>query len=131
MRALVLALICGLGLSACGIVYKVDVHQGNLLHARDVEQLKPGLNKRQVLALLGSPSVADPFHHERWDYLATTSKRGSDTEVKNLVLTFEGDVLAKIEGDYFPDRNVELIKDLRRYGNLPREERNKRRAGRS
>lgn len=129
MRALLIALLCGLGVSACGIVYKVDVHQGNLLQAKDVDQLKPGLNKRQVLALLGTPSIADPFHQSRWDYLATSSKRGSKAEIKNLVLTFDGDTLATVEGDYFDDRNIELIRDMRRYGNLPRDERNRRRAG--
>lgn len=130
MRALVLAASLSL-LAGCGVVYKVDVYQGNLLDAESVEQLKPGLSKRQVLALLGSPSIADPFHQSRWDYVATISKRGSDTEVKNLSLQFDGDQLVSIEGDYFPERNVELVRDMRRYGNLPREERNRRRAGRS
>lgn len=130
MRALVLA-ACFTLLAGCGVIYKVDVYQGNLLDADAVEQLKPGLTKRQVLALLGSPSVADPFHQSRWDYVATISKRGSEPEVKNLSLRFDGDQLTTIEGDYFPERNVELVRDMRRYGNLPREERNRRRAGRS
>ncbi len=130
MRALLLAASISL-LAGCGVIYKVDVYQGNLLDADSVEQLKPGLSKRQVLALLGSPSVSDPFHQSRWDYVATISKRGSEPEVKNLSLRFDGDQLVTIEGDYFPERNVELVRDMRRYGNLPREERNRRRAGRS
>lgn len=130
MRALLLAASLSF-LAGCGVIYKVDVYQGNLLQAEDVDQLKPGLNKRQVLALLGSPSVADPFHQSRWDDLATVSQRGGDPEVKNLVLRFEGDQLVEVSGDYFPERNVELVREMRRYGNLPREERNRRRAGRS
>lgn len=130
MRALVIA-ACFTFLAGCGVIYKVDVYQGNLLRAADIEQLKPGLNKRQVIALLGTPSVADPFHQSRWDYLATESKRGSTPEVKNLVLRFEGEQLVEISGDYFPERDVELVREMRRYGNLPREERNRRRAGRS
>lgn len=130
MRILLLA-ACLSFLTGCGVIYKVDVYQGNLLRSEDVDQLKPGLTRRQVLALLGSPSVADPFNQSRWDYLATISRRGSEPEVKNLVLRFEGDQLAEISGDYFPERNVELVREMRRYGNLPREERNQRRAGRS
>jgi outer membrane protein assembly factor BamE len=130
MRALFLAASLSL-LAGCGVVYKVDVYQGNLLRATDIEQLKTGLTKRQVLALLGSPSVADPFHQSRWDYVATISQRGADTEVKNLVLRFEDETLVTIEGDYFPENDVELVREMRRYGNLPREERNRRRAGRS
>lgn len=129
MRALLLASALALLSSGCGLLYKVNVHQGALLESTSVEQLKPGLNKRQVLALLGSPSINDPFHQDRWDYVASVSRRGSDPEVKNLVLTFDGDQLANIEGDYFPEQDLELWREMARYGNLPREERNKRRAG--
>lgn len=112
-----LAVLCG----GCGVIYKVDVHQGNLLDEASVQELKPGLSKRQVHALLGSPSVADPFHQSRWDYVATASRRGSDPEIKNLVLTFDGDSLATIEGDYFPEQDEQLMRESARYGNLPRD----------
>jgi outer membrane protein assembly factor BamE len=114
----------------CGLIYKVDVYQGNLLETANVDQLKPGLSKRQVYALLGTPSVQDPFHQARWDYIATVSKRGRDTEVKNLVLTFDGDVLASIEGDYFPEQDEALMREMVRYGNLPRDK-DKDRRGRT
>ena len=127
MRQLLIALATAALLGGCGVIYKVDVYQGSLLEKRNVDQLKPGLTKRQVYALLGSPSVSDPFHQERWDYVATVSKRGGDTEVKNLVLTFEGDVLASVEGDYFPEQDEELAREMRRYGNLPRDKEKDRR----
>ncbi len=114
-----------MGASGCGVLYKVDVYQGNLLDERNVTQLREGMSKRQVMALLGSPAVRDPFHANRWDYIGTQSQRGSEPEVKNLVLTFNGDSLASIEGDYFPKQDVELRDRLSRYGNLPREEREK------
>lgn len=117
LLALSLAALCG----GCGIIYKVDVHQGNLLDEANVKQLEPGLNKRQVHALLGSPMIADPFHQSRWDYVATVSRRGSDPEIKNLVLTFDGDSLATIEGDYFPEQDEQLMREASRYGNLPRD----------
>lgn len=129
MRLTVLGLFSALLLSGCGIIYKVDVYQGNLLDERNVAQLKTGMNKRQVISLLGTPALSDPFHSERWDYVATQSQRGSDTEVKNLTLIFDGDSLASIEGDYFPKQDDELRKRLARYGNLPKEERNKRGRG--
>lgn len=131
MHKLALSLVIGLLLSGCGIIYKVNVYQGNLLEAKNVEQLKPGLTKRQVHALLGSPSIQDPFHQKRWDYVSTVSRRGSDPEIKNLVLTFEGDILATIEGDYFPEEDEALVRELRdlRYPNLPREDKKKQPRG--
>ena len=60
------------------------------------------MTKQQVMALLGTPSIADPFHHERWDYIASERRGHGDTEIKNLTLWFEGDTLARMEGEIFP-----------------------------
>jgi outer membrane protein assembly factor BamE len=130
MRTIALSLLIAFGTAGCGLLYKVDIYQGNLLDERNVAQLKTGMSKRQVLSLLGTPSVSDPFHSDRWDYVATISQRGSEPEIKNLQLAFNGDSLASIEGDYFPKRDIELRDRLSRYGNLPREEREKGRGGR-
>ena len=83
--------------------------------------------------LLGTPSIADPFHHERWDYIATQrTGRVGTTEIKNLTLWFEGDALATWEGEYFPEQDEELAKEMRdRFGNLPNDkEKKQQRAGR-
>ena len=118
-------------LGGCGVIYKVDVYQGSLLEKKNVEQLQTGQTKRQVFALLGSPSVQDPFHQSRWDYVASVQKRGGDREVKNLVLSFDGETLASIEGDYFPEQDLTLERTLRgRYGNLARDK-DKDRRGRT
>ena len=127
MRQLLLALATTALLGGCGVIYKVDVYQGSLLEKRNVDQLKPGLTKRQVYALLGSPSVSDPFHQERWDYVAPVAKRGGEADIKSLVLTFDGDALATIEGDYFPEQDEALAREMRRYGNLPRDKEKDRR----
>lgn len=129
MQKFVIASLFALLLSGCGVLYKVDIYQGNLLEASAVEQLQPGLSKRQVFALLGSPSIQDPFHGQRWDYVASMRKRGGETEVKALVLTFQGDTLATISGDYFPENDEALMVEMRRYGNLPRDDKSKRRRG--
>lgn len=106
-------------LGACGLLYKVDVNQGNLLDAKDVEALKPGMTQRQVELLLGSPSVSSPFHHDRWDYAATFSRRGRAPEVKNLTLFFENGLLSRIEGDYFTKREKEILDDASRLRGRP------------
>ena len=75
------------------------------------------------MALLGTPSVADPFHAQRWDYTTTqrTDRRGT-TEIKNLVVFFDGDTLSRWEGEYFPENDVQLAKDVRKFGpNLAKE----------
>jgi outer membrane protein assembly factor BamE len=114
MRKLIVPVIVACLATGCGIVYKQPIYQGNLLNGSDVAQLQAGMSRQQVTALLGTPSIQDPFHHERWDYTsAERTGRLGDTEVQTLTLWFEGDALARWEGDQFADRDSELIKDVR------------------
>ena len=127
MSRLVLVALIALVTAGCGLLYKQPIYQGNLIEKSAVEQLQVGMDKQQVMTLLGSPSIADPFHHQRWDYTSTqrTNRRGH-TEVKNMTLWFENDKLSKWEGDYFAEQDKELADRMRRFGNLPKEK-NKRR----
>ena len=117
--------------AGCGILYKQPIYQGNLLEKAQVDQLQAGMSKQQVDALIGSPSIADPFHHDRWDYTATerTDRRGT-TQVKNMTLWFENDALAKWEGEYFPEQDQELSTlVIRKFGrNLAKDDKDRRRA---
>ena len=107
--------------SGCGIVYRQPVFQGTLLEQKNVEQLRTGMTQPQVVALLGTPAINDPFHQERWDYIASAKRRRHPTEVKNLTLWFEGGALTKWEGEYFPEADSALAAEMRKFGNLPRE----------
>ena len=127
MSRLVLVALIALVTAGCGLLYKQPIYQGNLIEKSAIDQLQVGMDKQQVMTLLGSPSIADPFHHQRWDYTSTqrTDRRGH-TEVKNMTLWFENDKLSKWEGEYFAEQDKELADRMRRFGNLPKEK-NKRR----
>lgn len=102
-------------LSGCGLIYKVDAQQGNLFDKSTVEALKPGMSKRQVLLVMGSPSVISPFDQDRWDYVSTIRRGRGKMASKDLTLYFENDALAKIDGDYFPEDPKQMIRDARKY----------------
>ena len=85
-------------LSGCGLIYKQNIQQGNALEDEDLEQLYLGMNKRQVLFVLGSPSISDPFQPERWDYVQTFSRRGGELTRRTITLIFENDELKEIHG---------------------------------
>ena len=115
MRTLLLALSIAAVSAGCGIVYRQPIYQGNLLEATAVEQLQEGMSKQQVLGLIGTPSIQDPFHHDRWDYTSTQrTDRLGNTEIKNLTLWFENDALATWEGEYFPEQDEQLAKSARK-----------------
>ena len=122
-KAPAVLLLAALLLSGCNMIYKQPLFQGNLLEKQNVEQLKPGMTREQVLSLLGSPTVADPFHADRWDYAASERRDHGETQVKTLTLWFEGDVLARMEGEYFPEQDATLLTELREFGfyNLPKD----------
>ena len=96
MRTLLLALSVALIASGCGIVYRQPIFQGNLLESSQVEQLQAGMSKQQVIGMLGTPSIQDPFHHDRWDYTSTQrTDRLAHTRIKTLTLWFENDQLVR------------------------------------
>lgn len=115
MRLRWIALLALIPLAGCGVIYKLDVQQGNLFDKEQVEILKPGMTKRQVLLIMGSPSIVSPFDSDRWDYVSTIRRGRGKMDTKDLVLHFDGDALARIEGDYFPEDPDVLIRDASKY----------------
>jgi len=123
MRKAYVFLLAATLLSGCAFSYRQPIFQGNLLDKQNVDQLKPGMTKAQVIGLIGDPVVADPFHHQRWDYLASARRGHGKTVVKNLTLYFDGDSLTKMEGEYFPEEDADLVTEMHEFGfyNLPKE----------
>jgi outer membrane protein assembly factor BamE len=123
MRRILIALAVAAPLLLSGCLYRQPIFQGNLLEQKNVEQLATGMSKRQVFALLGSPSVADPFRQNRWDYVSSEQRGHDDAVVKIFTVHFEGDSLAKWEGEYFAEADSAMAKEqVERFGpNLARD----------
>lgn len=99
-------------LSACStlavdvpLVYKIDIDQGNVINQEMVNQLRPNMTKRQVIYVLGSPLMVDPFSSDRWDYIYSVQPGGEDRLQDHLALFFTGDHLIHVEGNLTPDLN--------------------------
>lgn len=129
MRKVLLVAAVTLSTAGCGIIYKQPIFQGNLIKQDAVEQLQVGQSKQQVAALLGTPSIPDPFHAQRWDYTASErTDRLATTHVKNFTVFFQDDKVTRWEGDYFPNQDLELAKNSRKlFGpNLAKDKKNER-----
>ena len=67
-----------------------------------VDQLKPGMTKRQVQFVMGTPLIMDTFNQKRWDYVYSLKKKKKKREQESVALYFENDRLSHFEGDYLP-----------------------------
>lgn len=83
-------------------VYKISIPQGNIITQDMVDQLRPGMTKRQVIFVMGTPLVRDPFHQDRWDYVYNFQPGGGVRGQERLAVFFEGDQLVSFSGDFEP-----------------------------
>ncbi len=86
--------------------YKIDVQQGNILTREDIDQLRIGMDKEKIQYILGSPTITDPFHANRWDYTYTLKPGYGKLQIKNISLYFENNILAKTSGSLTPDTSA-------------------------
>jgi outer membrane protein assembly factor BamE len=84
------------------LVYRPTVQQGNVVTQELINQLTPGMTRRQVKFLLGTPMLSDVFHADRWDYAYTVGEGSRPEEIRQVTVFFEEDRLVRIAGGMRP-----------------------------
>ncbi|MFN3628645.1 MAG: outer membrane protein assembly factor BamE [Casimicrobiaceae bacterium] len=102
LRNLLIAIVVGALASGCGLVYKMEINQGNFVTRDSAERLREGMTRQQVRNLLGSPLVQSVFHADRWDYLYSLERRGRQVIRHRLTVFFEGDRVKRWESVELP-----------------------------
>jgi outer membrane protein assembly factor BamE len=104
-------LLAGLTVASCSMVlnnlpgvYTVDVQQGNIVDQSMVDQLRPGMSKRQVLYIMGSPMLKDVLHENQWEYLYSNQPGGEARQQKRITLYFQDDKIVGLQGDFKPSK---------------------------
>jgi outer membrane protein assembly factor BamE len=84
-------------------VYKIDIQQGNVVTQDMIDQLRPGMTRRQVRFIMGNPLLTDTFHADRWDYLYSLQPGGGERQQERMTLIFNSnDQLVSLNGDFMP-----------------------------
>ncbi len=96
MQKFLISILLTIFLGGCS-AYKVDIQQGNYLDEELIGKLETGMNRRQVRFLLGTPTISDPFHPDRWDYLFEKWVGGELQVRRHVTLHFNGDTLARVD----------------------------------
>ena len=90
--------------------YRSDVVQGNFLSREQVALLRPGMSRNDVRNVLGTPLVTSLFHDGRWDYVFTLKRQGTAGQSFRYAVYFNGEALARFEGDDMPSEAEFLAK---------------------
>ena len=89
-------------LAGCGLVYKIDVQQGNYLTQDAAARLKVGMSKAEVRQVLGTPLLSDAFHANRWDYYFSNVQGGKREDGKRFTVLFENEKVVSFSGNTQP-----------------------------
>ncbi|MFZ3185352.1 MAG: outer membrane protein assembly factor BamE [Pseudomonas sp.] len=84
-------------------VYKLDIQQGNVVTQDMIDQLKPGMTRRQVRFIMGNALISDTFHPNRLDYIYTLQPGGGQRQQEHASILFsDNDQLIGLAGDFMP-----------------------------
>lgn len=92
-------------LNGCVRTYRVEIQQGNVISAEQIEKITPGTSRNEVRFILGTPLIEDPFHAERWDYFYSLNPAKGEMVTKyRLSVWFENDQVLQtvVEGAGLP-----------------------------
>jgi outer membrane protein assembly factor BamE len=82
--------------------YRIEIVQGNVVTKEQLALVRLGMSRVQVRDALGSPLLTDLFHADRWDYVFTIKRPGTEPQRRSVVLLFDGDKLTKIDAPELP-----------------------------
>ncbi|MDY3331190.1 MAG: outer membrane protein assembly factor BamE [Pelistega sp.] len=108
-KGLIASLFAVTALTACtsgkwGFPYRAPVQQGNWVTAEQVSLLQAGMSPEQVRYALGTPTLTNVFHPNRWDYHYYFKPGYGDPVLRKFVVWFDNNgLLSRWEGDPQPD----------------------------
>jgi len=109
IKSLLSLALCATLLSACIKPFRPDIQQGNIINNSDLREIRAGMSKQEVLFILGTPMVIDPFNEQRWDYFySKRNQRKSETDQRLITAIFDGNTLVQLSGDV-DLTNVQLL----------------------
>jgi len=103
--------------------YRPDVIQGNFVSREMAAELKPGMTKDQVQAILGTPLLQTVFNQNRWEYVFSLRQGYHAPIVRRFTVYFDKDgKMLRADGDPLPSEQefVAQINTLRDGGKKPK-----------
>ena len=95
----VLPVCLALALTGCGHLhpYHAPLQQGNILEAKNVNQLRTGMSREEVIALMGTPVSKNLFNDQQLPYIYTYKPNNGPLVYKRVIITLQNNRVVNIE----------------------------------
>jgi outer membrane protein assembly factor BamE len=91
------SLVAGTGCSGnIFSIHRIDIEQGNIVDPAAVNELSPGMTRKQVTALLGHPVLQPVLNPDRWEYVYYKKLPDKPVEKQVVVVHFAGDKVTRV-----------------------------------
>lgn len=99
LRFLLLGLMMSIFTVSCTHmhVYQPEIQQGNVITAEQKNNLRMGMNEKQITQILGNPVLKNVFDPGEMFYIYTLKPSFGKVAAEHLVLIFDRHRLTKIE----------------------------------
>ncbi|MCW8831540.1 MAG: outer membrane protein assembly factor BamE [Gammaproteobacteria bacterium] len=83
--------------------HRQDVTQGNEIKREALDKILIGMKKAEITPIIGNPTLKDPFHANRWDYIYRHVPGRGEAVQSRVTLFFEGDELIRIDDSEYKE----------------------------
>ncbi|MGP1931194.1 MAG: outer membrane protein assembly factor BamE [Arsenophonus sp. ET-DL12-MAG3] len=70
-------------------VYHPNINQGNYLSTTDIKKIKKGMTQNEIIYILGTPMIKEPFGQKVWHYVFRQQFSYKKIKQKTLTLFFD------------------------------------------
>ncbi len=77
--------------------HRQDVTQGNEIKQEALNKILVGMKKTEITSIIGNPTLKDPFHANRWDYIYRYVPGRGEAVQSRLTLFFKDGELIRID----------------------------------
>ena len=99
-KILLLAILFSFSLTGCSSWFGWHVRpieQGNVIEAKQVNQLKKGMSKGQVASIMGTPVLVNTFSPSQWQYVYILQQHRNRHIFQRVTVNFKDDRLTSID----------------------------------
>ena len=96
-------------LDGTSLIYRPTILQGNVVTPQQIQKLQMGMSPRQVRFILGTSTLKDTFHANRWDYNYTKGIGSTPDEIHLLSVYFADNKLVRVDDTGYPTLPPEQV----------------------